>query len=192
MGELLVPKKKYTIEEYLELAEYAEEKLEYYNGTIHPMPGGTIAHNTIANNFLFGLGLALDERTEYRIFNSDQRIWLPKNKRFVYPDALVICGEPITAPEDPTSIINPLVIVEVLSRSTEDYDRGEKFYQYQFIESFQEYVLVSQEQPEILSYHREADDLWRVSVFSGLENAVRLKTLDVELPLERIYRNIEF
>lgn len=192
MGELLVSDKKYSVEEYLELAAQAQEKLEFYNGFIIPMPGGTIAHNTIATNILLALGFLLEADPKYRIFNSDQRVWLPINNSFIYPDALVISGKPIPAEEDPLSITNPLVMFEVISKTTANYDSGRKFDLCQTLESFQEYVLVNQFKPEVLSYHREGPDLWRLSTVRGLENSLQLKSIGIEIPLERIYRNIEF
>lgn len=192
MGEIAVPGKKYSVEEYLELSAHAREKLEYYDGKIFVMPGGTIEHNEIAGNIYFELRLLLNDEPEYRLFNSDQRIWIPLKNSYVYPDAVVICGQPIAAPEDPLSIINPLVIVEVLSKSTEEYDRGNKFEEYQSIDTFQEYILVRQDRPSVFTYHREGADLWRVAEFNGLENALLLKSIGIQLPLQRIYRNIEW
>ncbi|MBL7775499.1 MAG: Uma2 family endonuclease [Saprospiraceae bacterium] len=191
MGEWLASGKQFTIGEYLEMAAHAREKLEYVNGKITPMPAGTINCNLIAHNLAFGLGLLLDTKPEYRIFSSDQRIWVPAKNSFVYPDALVVCGAPMPAEADPTAITNPLLIVEVLPRSTKEYDRSLKFQLYQTIDSFQEYVLVQQDEPELFHYRREGADLWRIGSVAGLEALLPLKCLGVEVPLARIYRNVE-
>ena len=118
--------RKYSIKEYLELEHVATEKHEYYQVEIFAMSGSKIQHNIIAGNLFLGLGTRL-KGASCRLFNSDQRIHIAKNTAFTYPDISVVCGDIISLDNDEWNILNPTIIIEVLSPSTKNYDRGEKF-----------------------------------------------------------------
>ncbi|MCB0628304.1 MAG: Uma2 family endonuclease [Saprospiraceae bacterium] len=186
------PKTDYTIDEYLEIEFRKGERFEYYNGKLIPMPGGSIEHNRICRNLIMYLGAALEEKINYEVFGSDQKVYLPHFNFYLYPDAIVVTTVPETVENDTQAIINPVLIVEVASPSTAKFDRGDKFADYKSIPTFQEYVLVRQDSPEVNLFFREAPDLWRSTDIMGLENNVFFRSIETELSMERIYRKVQF
>lgn len=183
--------KIYTIEEYLELEEHSQEKHEYYNGKIITMPGGTPNHNEIAVNVMTALRIAVKTaQKKYRVYNSDMKIQIPEENLFVYPDAVVVCENPILYKHYKSVITNPLLIVVVLSNSTEKYDRGTKFGYYQTLPSFQEYVLLSQTKPRASVYHRKGANTWEIDNIT--EGVLNLKSIGCQISLADIYEDIEF
>ncbi|WP_407895801.1 Uma2 family endonuclease [Scytonema sp. NUACC26] len=192
-----------TLDEYRAMEETNPERHEYHNGEIITMSGGSEAHSAIASNFLIYLGFLLRD-TDFRLYNSDLRVWIPEYQCGTYTDLMVVNGFPEfngdsealrRSAERNDEILNPLLIVEVLSPSTEAYDRGEKFRKYRSIASFDEYLLVSQTEPYIEQYHkqdRNSNDRWLWQVHSHLEQAIVLHSLNVEIPLTEIYRRINF
>ena len=189
-----VTKKHLSLEEYRAIEETAEERHEYCNGEMIAMPGGSLAHSTIACNFLIYLGFLLRD-TDFRLYNSDLRIWIPEYQCGTYADVFVIDSEPEFNGDRIDEILNPLLIVEVLSPSTEGYDRGEKFRKYRSIPSFGEYLLVSQTEPYIEQYYnldRQGNDRASWQVYEGIEGSIVLHSLKVEVPMSEIYRRINF
>ncbi len=184
--------KRYTVAEYLRTEARTGERYEFYNGEIRPMPGGTISHNRITRNVLSELDQIFKNKTGFEIFGSDQKVYLPHYNFYLYPDAVVVAEKPVSAEQHAHAIINPLLIIEVLSASTEAYDRQQKFLEFRSLPTFREYVLVRQDVPEILSFFREAPDLWRESSVEGLENSVHFRSVDVVLDLALLYRNVTF
>ena len=184
--------KRYTVAEYLRVEVRTGVRHEFYNGEIRPMPGGTIPHNRITRNVLTELDNIFKTKPGYEVFGSDQKVYLPHFNYYLYPDALVVAEKPIQAEQDAQAIINPVLIVEVLSASTEAYDRQQKFLEYRSLPSFREYVLIRQNVPETLSFFREAPDLWRESSVEGLEKEVYFRSVDVRLAVALLYRNVEF
>lgn len=178
----------YSVSEYLALENQSGQKFEYYNGKLHQMAGGTIPHNRISRNILTALDTTLTE--QFEAFGSDQKIFLSKYDFYVYPDAVVVAGTPIESDKVSSALINPILIIEVLSPSTEGYDKGNKFIQYQSLPSFKEYVLIRQDKPEIQTSYREETDLWRNKEFAGLENALHLRSVDLNIPIKAIYRRV--
>ncbi len=185
-------KTTYSVAEYLLLERRTGERYEFYNGKIRRMAGGTIAHNRITRNIIIKLGQLIDEKGNMEIFASDQKIYLPKYRWYVYPDAVVVAGVPIESEEEASAIINPILIVEVLSPSTMDYDRNRKFLEYQSLPSFQEYVLVRQDAPEALLAFREEPDLWRSSETAGMDADIVLRSIGASLPMKDVYAKVEF
>ncbi len=141
-------KTRLTIAEYLEWENQASEKHEYYQGEVFAMSGAKMVHNRISVNFLIALGVRLKGKS-CKPFNSDQRIHIPRNTLFTYPDISVVCGNPDTLNDDQWNMLNPSILIEVLSPSTQSYDRGAKFRLYQDIPSLKEYILVSSEKTAI-------------------------------------------
>lgn len=141
-------KPQYTPAEYLALEDRAEFRSEYHDGEIIPMTGGTFNHNRIINRVCAYLLNALDGKP-YEPFSSDVRLWIPKYRKFTYPDVMVIQGQPIPYENRSDTLINPRLIIEVLSKSTEDYDQGDKFKFYRSIADLQEYLLINQYELEI-------------------------------------------
>ncbi len=185
-------KTTYSVAEYLLLERRTGERYEFYNGKIRRMAGGTIAHNRITRNIIIKLGQLIDEKGNMEVFASDQKIYLPKYRWYVYPDAVVVAGVPIESEEEASAIINPILIVEVLSPSTMDYDRNRKFLEYQSLPSFQEYVLVRQDVPEALLAFREEPDLWRSSETAGMDADIVLRSIGASLPMKDVYAKVEF
>lgn len=186
------PKKKYTVEEYIELLKNSDERFEYFDGEIVSMAAGKISHGGIAANLIYRLQDKLGDRP-CQVFGGDTAVKTVKAYPFRLPDVSVVCGELMI--EDMLGIemlVNPLLIVEVLSKSTEVYDRDGKFRVYQAIESFQEYLLIAQYQPHVTRYVRQPDGQWLRGDFIGLESAVKLESLGVVLPLGEIYRMVKF
>lgn len=184
---------RFTLEEYRSMEATAEIRHEYRNGEIIPMPGGSEAHSAIASNLLIYLGFLLRD-TNFRLYNSDLRVWIPEYKCGTYTDLMVVDGQPQLNGDRTDEILNPLLIVEVLSPSTEAYDRGEKFRKYRSIPSFREYLLVSQTEPYIEQYHKlgDSDNRWQWQVYEHLEQLILLHSLNVEIPLAEVYRRINF
>ena len=181
--------KTYSVQEYLDLENESGQKFEYYNGKLYQMAGGTIPHNRISRNILTTLDNTLPEHFE--AFGSDQKIFLPKYDFYVYPDAVVVAGTPIESDQIASAIINPILIIEVLSPSTESYDKGNKYIQYQSLPTFKEYVLIRQDKPEIQTSFREATDLWRSREFAGLGNELYLRSVDLKIPITKIYKKVK-
>ncbi len=182
----------YSVAEYLRTEARTGEKHEFYNGKLKRMAGGSIPHNRIVRNILTELDGFLRQSDQFEVFGSDQKIYLPDYHYYLYPDAVVVSEAPVIAEEMAQAIINPLLIVEVLSPSSEVYDRGLKFAEYRSLPSFKEYVLVRQDAPHVISFFREAPDLWREAEVRGLDAAADLKSVGLPLALQSIYRKVEF
>lgn len=178
-------------EQYLEIERKAEFKSEYVSGQIFAMAGGTLEHSAIGTNIAGELRSSL-RGEPCQVFNSDLRITIMQTGLKTYPDVTVVCGEPHRHPLDKDSIINPTVLFEVLSDSTEAYDRGGKWAHYQRLDSLQEYVLVSQNEPRVERYVRQPDGQWLYSRTDGLESEVSLTSIGCRLPLAEIYARITF
>lgn len=185
-------KKTWTIAEYLIFEQQQGERYEFRNGNLLMMAGGSINHNRIAQNLSKYLDNALEDMPQFQVFGSDQKIYLPKFNFYVYADALVVAETPLVAKEEAQAITNPILIVEILSKTTEQYDRKQKFLEYRSLPSFKEYVLVRQDAPEVLTFYKVQRNLWQEEEFVGLEGNVPLKSLGIELNLGDIYRRVEF
>lgn len=178
------PVQRKTYAEYLAAERDATIKHEFVDGQIVAMAGGTPEHARLAANVVAALVSALRGR-RCGVFSSDLRVHIPATGRSTYPDVTVVCDEKQTADIDEDAIINPVVIVEILSPTTEASDRGEKFAHYRRLEALQEYVLVSQDQPRVEVYRREGD-VWAPRDY-GPGQAVALASLDVQLATGDIY-----
>jgi len=186
-------KPRYTVAQYLERERSELDKHEYRDGEILLMAGGTADHSLIVANVISALH-ALLKGKPCRVYDSNLRVRIPRTILYTYPDVSVICGPREPDPNDPAgeTITNPRLIVEVLSPSTEAYDRGEKFDRYRQLDSLQEYVLVAQTAPRIEAYSRQGEGAWLLMPFSGLHRSARVHCLDIELPLAEVYAGIEF
>lgn len=180
----------YSIEDYLALEAQAEERHEYEAGRIHAMSGGSINHSIIGGNIITALNNSLKDSNCIAL-NGDARLWIDHAHSFVYPDAMVVCGEIQAAEEDPHAVVNPVLIVEVLSKSTVGYDRGDKFHKYCSLPSFQEYVLIDQRQPVVDVLFREEPGYWKMTTAIGLDQSISLGSLGFDIPLSAIYRNVQ-
>ena len=193
--EIVIPEdlKTYSIDEYLSMEDSSIEKHEFFNGKIIKMPGASPIHNLIAVNITTQLSIELEKiESNFLVLNSDTRIHIPKFNYFLYPDAVVVCEEIQLYQGSSTVITNPLLIVEVLSPSTEDHDRTNKFSDYKQIPSFKEYVLVAQALPWVLASYKIGDRTWQDTEAEGLDTSIYLKSIDCTIDLKRIYRGIKF
>ena len=188
-----VPKQnKMTVEEYIELLKNSDERFEYFDGEIVSMAAGKIAHGGIAANLIFSLRGKLDERP-CQVFGGDTAVKTFKAHPFRLPDVTVVCGDLVIEElQGIEMLVNPVLIVEVLSKRTRAYDLNEKFLAYQAIESLKEYLLIDQNRPHVIRHIRQPDGQWLRGDFIGMENSVRLESLDVVLPFTEIYRMITF
>jgi Uma2 family endonuclease len=186
-----VPKPKMTFEEYLARERLAAGKSEFYRGEVFAMAGGSPRHNAISVNLVACLRTRL-RGSPCRPYNSDQRIRIPSNGLATYPDVSVICGDLKLDEQDRDAIVNASVILEVLSKSTESYDRGKKFDLYRELDSFREYILVSQDEPQIERFVRQEDGSWLLTVVKGAEAELRIQTLSCVLPLSEVYEDVKF
>jgi Uma2 family endonuclease len=178
-----------TPEQYLEKDRAAQYRSEYYGGYMYAMSGSSWVHATIVHNLDRRLGNALDGRCSVR--TTDVRVRLSPTV-YVYPDVVIICGEPKFADGRKDIITNPTVIIEVLSPSTEAYDRGFKAAQYRTLESLREFAFVTQGDPRIEVFRRQSQHEWLMTDFIGLESAARFDSIDCAIPLAEIYDKVTF
>lgn len=177
-----------TPQQYLDLEQKALQKSEYWNGQMFAMAGGTGRHADASGGVFFALRARLNSRG-CAIFNSDVRVRDGEKGLYTYPDVAVVCGQPLFGPGH--TLTNPVVLVEVLSASTEAHDRGFKFERYRHIESFREYILISQDRP-FVEAHFLVDGVWRKQVAEGLAASISLRSFDLEIPLAEIYDGLMF
>lgn len=181
----------YTPEAYLELEAQAEYKSEYRDGEIIPMAGGTTNHNEIALNIAANLKFALRKRN-YRVYIGDVRLWISQFRLYTYPDVMVIEGEPIYTEIGTTTVMNPSLIVEVLSKSTKNYDQGEKFRAYRSLGELREYVLIDQEKPYVMHYGKTESGQWLLTEYETDEAEFSLSTVNLQITLSDIYDGVDF
>ncbi|MDB9435764.1 MAG: Uma2 family endonuclease [Dolichospermum sp.] len=181
----------YTPEEYLELEEKAEYKSEYRDGEIIPMTGGTTNHNKIALNFAANLKFGL-KKQNYDVYIGDVRLWIPRYRQHTYPDIMVIQGEPIYTGANTTTVMNPLLIAEVLSKSTSNYDQSDKFMYYRSIPEFKEYILINQYQYHVMQYVKTDDGKWIFTELQSESDILTLETIDFQISLSDLYEQVNF
>lgn len=183
--------RRYTEAEYLALEEQAAHRSEFYRGEIFAMSGGSINHNRIVLNTVSALRTQL-EAAPCEVFAADMRLLIEKHRLYTYPDVAVVCGRPELAADRNDTLTNPLVIIEVLSESTERYDRVEKFRFYRAIPTLREYVLIDQYTPRVEHYWKGADDIWMFEEIAGLDGAMELRAVSVVLSLRDLYARVAF
>ena len=185
------PPKTLSLEEYRNLETIAEVKHEYHDGEIIEMTGGSINHNSILINLIVLLKLA-SRGTNYRLQSSDLRLWIPQYNRGLYPDLMIIAGEPLFSDNRNDEILNPCVIIEVLSPSTSGYDRGDKFRYYRSIPQLNQYLLVSQGEILIESYSKTSENNWLLQEYTPARGIISLDSLGISLNLADIYEGVDF
>jgi len=184
-------KRYYTPEEYLELEETAEYKNEYLDGEIIPMVGGTTNHNQITGNFYKRFPLAVNDQ-DYYTYMEGVRLWLSEHRCYTYPDVMVIKGQPIYQGKGKSTVTNPQIIVEVLSPSTQGYDRGDKFKYYRSLPTFQEYILINQNSYAVEQYLKQSEDKWTLSFCEGENAILQLASIDWQISLQDLYQRVDF
>jgi Uma2 family endonuclease len=179
-----------TPQEYLERERAADTKSEYYGGEMFAMAGASFAHVTIVANLLVELGSNLKQKP-CRVYPNDLRLAIGAAGLYTYPDVMVICGKPVFADAHLDTVTNPVLVIEVLSPSTEGYDRGRKFESYRAIPSLMEYLTVSQHSVHIEIHTRQADSTWLLRDVRD-SGPVKLQSIGIELQLSDIYEEVEF
>lgn len=184
--------RRYTLQEYVSINAESEARLEFHDGQILCMSSGSTAHAAIGFNTIAALGARLRGH-RCRGFNADQQIAIPNSPFRFYPDISVICGPVQRDPSDSTghAVINPTVVIEVLSPGTEWLDRGQKFREYIRLEALQEYVLIAQDIARVETFIRQTDGSWLFAPVAGLDAEVQLRSIGIKLPLGEIYEGIE-
>ena len=185
-----IPKRKLTPAEYLAIERKAEFKSEFYNGEMFAMSGASRFHNTVKENFIGEL-FGRMKGGPCRTYSSDQRVKVDRTGLYTYPDIVVLCGTGEYDPEDEDTLLNPRAIIEVLSPSTERYDRGAKFRHYQKLPSLHEYVMASQDELLVERYTRQPDGSWVLTTIADPAGEFHLACADVRVPLADIYRGVE-
>jgi Uma2 family endonuclease len=179
--------KMYTEQEYLELERAAEYKSEYYRGEIFAMAGAGRNHNRITENLSIEIGVFLKGKG-CQSFSSDLRVHIPENTLYTYPDFLIVCGEPEFLDRQTDTLLNPSVIVEVLSPSTERYDQGKKFYFYRSLQSLVEYVLIDSQEVGAEVYRKGSDGVWFLSsVAYDIDGSIEIGHIGLTLKVLDIY-----
>ena len=185
------PKTKLTPEEYLEIERKSEERHEYFGGEIFAMPGENRNHSLISVN-LNGLLWQYLKGKDFEAYINKMRVFVPETGLYTYPDLVVVCGEPKFQDDILDTLLNPVLLIEVLSDSTEGYDRGKKFQHYRSIESLQEYVLVTQDEARIEKYVKSGDGFWVLSDAAGMEAEIKFDSIDCLIALSEVYDKIDF
>ncbi|MCU0490062.1 MAG: Uma2 family endonuclease [Chloroflexaceae bacterium] len=181
----------YTTEaEYLAFERASSTRHEYYNGRVYAMAGATEAHNLIAGNVIAALHGQLRAKP-CRVYPSDMRVKVRKTGLNTYPDVIIVCGQPEFVDDTGDTITNPIVIVEILSPSTERYDRGMKFQHYRTIATLQEYLLIAQDHHRIEHFSRQSNGLWQLQEAVGLEEQIVIRAIDCILALADVYEKVE-
>jgi Uma2 family endonuclease len=184
-------KTRFTPAEYLAMEEVADYKSEFYSGEIFALSGGSADHSLIAGNQIYELNRLLGAKP-CRVFNSDMRLHIRRSGLYTYPDVMVVCGKLQFVERRNDTLLNPLLIIEVLSETTRDYDRGAKFNFYKGIPSLQEVVLVESESARVECYHRAEGDKWTIDAYDGLDAVARFESVDCDLPLRSIYLKVSW
>lgn len=177
-----------SLQQYLEMDAASEDLLEYHDGEVVAMSGGSYPHSDVATRLILAVGGRL-AGGPCRVHGPNLNVGNASRRRYVHPDATVHCGPPEFHRDDDseTLLVNPRVVFEVLSKSTEAYDRGEKAKVYREIPSLEEHFLLAQDRPEVEGYHRQADGSWSLRLWSGHDAVARIRCLGLDLPLAELY-----
>ncbi len=184
-------KQIYSSEEYLQLEEESIEKHEYRNGEIVLMTGGTTNHNKLAGKLYARLLLALEDQN-HEVYMGDVRLWIPSYREYTYPDIMVVQGQPIYQTPGTTTITNPSIIVEVLSKSTQARDRGDKFRFYRSIPEFKEYILIDQYSVLVEHFVKTSEHQWMLTEYETKESKLSLDSVEFEISLDELYKRVNF
>jgi Uma2 family endonuclease len=184
-------KRRFTLEEYLALERESETRYEFWNGEVFAMSGGTLAHELAMTNCHDELSTHLTGRCQ--VFSSNMQIKVPAAPPYRYADGSVVCGEAEVERHNGNDLLlNPVLIFEVLSPSTEAYDRGDKFTYYKSIQSLREYLLIAQHRAHVTHYSRQSDGSWSYDEVNEISGSVYLPALEVTLALSNLYRGVQF
>lgn len=183
------PKTRLTPEEYLAIERAAETKSEYFDGEMFAMSGASRKHNLIAGNIFRQIGNQLQGKPCEAYIN-DMRVYVPATGLYTYPDVVAVCGEPRLIDKEFDTLLNPTLIVEVLSKSTASYDRGNKFMHYRTIEPLAEYLLVAQDEYKVEHSAKQSDGRWILTDIRGVENTINLDSINCALSIREAYDRV--
>lgn len=185
------PKLPLSVEEYLAAERTAEHRSEYYQGDVFAMTGASMRHNVIVANLVGELRTQLKGRP-CTVLPSDMRVKVSATGLYTYPDVVVVCDNPRFEDDHRDTLLNPTLLIEVLSKSTEAYDRGKKAGHYRQLESLAEYLLVEAQAPKVEHYRRQPDGQWLLSEASGVDSSLKLPSIECVLLLAEVYEKAEF
>jgi Uma2 family endonuclease len=180
-----------TPDDYLAVERESDTKAEYFDGTVYAMTGASINHIRVVTNLILELGSQLRDR-KCDVLSNEMKVRLQDSRKFFYPDVTVLCGEPQFHDKRRDIILNPILVIEVLSPSTEAFDRGAKFQAYQTLDSLKEYVLVAHDKSVVEQFVRREDGKWTYTVVIGLESSLQLPSVECTLNLSAVYDKVEF
>ncbi len=183
---------KLSVEDYLKQERESGIKYEYHNGEIFALAGGSVNHGLLCGNIYSEIRNGLKEKgRNCKPVTSELKLFIEASNSYVYPDAMVLCDELEESKEEKHALVNPILIVEVLSKSTSDYDRGDKFYMYRQIPSLQEYVMIEQDKATVEVYYKKTtSDLWKITRFIGLESVIELQSIDLKIKMADLYFDV--
>lgn len=187
MDALQLESRHYSKEEYFSLLEQSLHKLEFLDGEVRMMSGGTIAHNDIIDNTF---GALCPKRGNCKVKNSENAVSISELNRYFFPDLTITCDKPNYEKGGIAKITNPQLIIEVLSESTAEYDRSDKFAAYRQLASFKEYILIDSRRMRIDAFYRETNELWHIRSYSQAEQALEIQTMGIDVPLSLIYEGV--
>ncbi|MEL6866945.1 MAG: Uma2 family endonuclease [Bacteroidota bacterium] len=184
---------KLSIQEYLQQELEKGIKYEYHNGEIYALAGSTLNHGLICGNAYSTIRTGLEQQKSNCIpLNSEIKLYIKASNSFVYPDTMVICGGLDQAKEESNAICNPTLIIEVLSKSTAVYDRGDKFHLYRSLPSFSEYVLIEQDRAIVdVHFKPQGSDLWKITRYQGMDQAIQLESIGLAISMRELYTNTD-
>lgn len=180
----------YTPEEYLELETVAEYKSEYIDGQIIPMAGGSVNHNRIALNLSANINISFRQQP-FEVLIGDVRLWIPERRIYTYPDVMVIAGEPEYFQTRTDTVLNPILIVEVLSKGTKSYDRESKFDAYRTIPGFQEYLLIDQTRIHVEQFSKTGMKQWSFCEYDESDEAIAFTKVPFQISLADLYNKVQ-
>ena len=181
-----------SVEEYVQHEIETGLKHEYHDGKIYALAGGSINHGLLCGNIYTELRTGLkSKKSNCKPLTSEIKLFIKTKNIYVYPDTMVICGEMETAKTNKNAVTNPILVIEVLSKSTEAYDRGDKFYLYRQIPSLQEYVLIDQKKQLVEVYYKKAkNDLWRITRYEGIDELIKFQSLNLKISMKELYFDV--
>jgi Uma2 family endonuclease len=182
-----------TIEEFIRHEIETGQKYEYHNGEIFALAGGSLEHALLIGNIYAELRNGLNQKNiNCKPVTNDAKLHIEQDNKYLYPDTMVLCGDIERSQDIKDAVTNPILIVEVLSPSTTDYDRGDKFYFYRQIPTLQEYVLIEQKRPLVeVFYRRERKGLWRISRYEGTDKTISFQSISIEVKMKDLYFDID-
>ncbi len=183
---------KMSVEEYIQHEIETKQRHEYHQGNIYALAGGSLEHALLIGNIYAEMREGLKKRgADCKSITNDAKLHIESESRYVYPDSMVICGDVQKSSEYPEAVTNPILVVEVLSESTSEYDRGDKFYFYRQVPTLQEYVLIAQDRYLVETFYKSPEqDLWQISRFEGIDQQILLQSIGLEIHMKDLYFDI--